>query len=222
MERTVHKFAIAIGGLLLGCTITTLGIAQPRCVFLECGPGNKPNPSPAVAPTISSAAPTGSGGLNHAKRPQTKSETCTLVQGFDYCASSVLKPQYGNTYGPGHLIDENLRTAWVEGKRGHGEGEYVVVDLGKMHQVTGIQIMNGYHKNARLFSANSRVRSLRLGFSNGSSRNVTLEDAAGVQTIEFPALQARWVQFEIRSVYRGTKYTDTAITELRVLTSATN
>ena len=216
------RLAIAIAAILLVYAMTTIGQAQPRCVFLECGPGNKPNPQPAVAPIIANAAPIAKGGINHAKRPRSRKETCSLIQGFDYCASSVLKPQYGNTYGPDHLVDEDLRTAWVEGKRGQGEGEYVVVDLGKPHQVNGIQIMNGYHKNVRLFRANSRVRGLRLTFSDGSRRNVTLKDEAGVQTIEFPSLETRWVQFEIRSVYKGTKYKDTAVTELRVLTSNTD
>ncbi len=208
--------------ILLSFISAVASHAQPKCVFLECGPSNKPNPSPAVAPVIANATPVARGTVNHADRPRRRSETCMFVQGFDYCASSVLKPQYGNTYGPGHLIDENLRTAWVEGKRGQGEGEYVVVDRGKTHKVGGIQIMNGYHKNGRLFRANSRVRTLRLAFSNGSSRNVQLKDEAGVQTINFPAIQTRWVQFEIRSVYKGKKYKDTAITELRVLTSSGN
>ena len=218
----MHKIGLILVITLLSFATATFGSAQPRCVFLECGPANKPNPKPAVAPTIANAAPFAGGGQSHAERPRRTSETCSVIQGFDYCASSVLKPQYGNTYGPDHLVDENLRTAWVEGKSGHGEGEYVVVDLGKPHQVTGIQIMNGYHKNVRLFRANSRVRTLRLAFSNGSRRNVTLKDAAGVQTVKFPPLETRWVQFEIRSVYKGRKYKDTAITELRVLTSATN
>lgn len=218
----MRKLGSVLFGTLLSMLVAGQTNAQPRCVFLECGPANKPNPKPAVAPVIANAAPVSRRGQNHAERPRRRSETCTFVQGFDYCASSVLKPQYGNTYGPGHLIDENLRTAWVEGKRGQGEGEYVVVDLGKTHQVNGVQIMNGYHKNVRLFRANSRVRTVRLAFSDGSRRNITLKDEAGVQTIEFPALETRWVQFEIRSVYKGTKYKDTAITELRVLTSEAN
>ena len=107
----------------------------------------------------------------------------------------------------------------MEGRPGHGIGEFLTVDLGKPHKVTGLQIMNGYHKNVRLFKANSRVRSATIAFSNGSRRSIRLEDAPGIQTIEFPPVEARWVQFKLESVYAGTKYKDTAITELRVLTA---
>ena len=130
----------------------------------------------------------------------------------------MLAPQYGNTYGPEHLIDADLRTAWVEGRRGHGEGERLVVGLGGAHAVASVQVMNGYHKNRRLFQANSRVRRARLTFSNGHGRIVTLSDAPGIQTFEFGGIEATWVQFEILSVYAGTKYKDTAITEFRVVT----
>ncbi|MGI9423325.1 MAG: discoidin domain-containing protein [Hyphomicrobiaceae bacterium] len=131
-----------------------------------------------------------------------------------------MAPQFGNTYGPGHVVDENLRTAWVEGKPGHGEGEYLIVDLGRPHTVSGVQIMNGYHKNARLFRANSRVKRATLVFSSGIRRSIMLRDAPGIQTIAFPPVEARWVQFQISSVFGGKKYKDTAVTEFRVLTAS--
>lgn len=191
--------------------------AQPRCVFLECGPSNAPNPAPAQAPKQGRAGPAVAPRVQHARRPRQRGERCHDQNGFKYCASSVLAPQYGNTYGPENLVDEDLRTAWVEGLRGQGEGAYVVVDLGGAHNVSAIQVMNGYHKNRRLFDANSRVRQALLRFSDGTERTVTLSDAPDVQTIELGKVETKWVQFVIRSVYPGTKYADTAITELRVI-----
>lgn len=195
-------------------------VAQPRCVFLECGPSDAPNPNPAQAPKIEQAKPSEAARSQHAQRPSSRGQVCYAAGGFDYCVSSVLKPQYGNTYGPANLVDEDLRTAWVEGVGGQGEGESITVDLGGPQQVSGIQLMNGYHKNARIFAVNSRVRSAIVRFSNGSWREVRLKDAPGVQELRFSPVEATWVQFEIRSVYPGSKYKDTAITEFRVLTGA--
>lgn len=202
--------------LLVGSTAPPAD-AQPRCVFLECGPSNTPNPAPAQAPKQGRAGPAITPRVQHASRPRRHGERCRVAADFTYCASTVLAPQYGNTYGPENLVDEDLRTAWVEGVKGQGEGEYVVVDLGGAHNVSAIQIMNGYHKNRRLFEANSRVRRATIRFSTGAERSVVLSDSPGIQTIELGKVETKWVQFAIQSVYRGSKYADTAITELRVI-----
>lgn len=209
---------LTLGLFAAAALLPGMATAQPRCVFLECGPADTPNPRPAEPPRIKPAAPASQARVRHPARPASRGERCRKAEGFDYCVSSVLAPQYGNTYGPEHLADADLRTAWVEGRRGHGEGEYIVVALGGAYQVTAIQIMNGYHKNKRLFQANSRVRQARVRFSNGNERTLTLSDAPGIQTVEFPGVEATWLQFEILSVYPGAKYKDTAVTEFRVLT----
>lgn len=192
--------------------------AQPRCVFLECGPAETPNPNPVQAPAVATLKPLAMPQTETLQRAKLAGETCADVGGFRYCVSSVLKPQYGFTYGPEMMLDTDLKTAWVEGKGGHGEGESLVVELNGRRTVTAIQVMNGYHKNERLFLANSRVREAELQFSNGDMRRVSLNDAPGVQTIEVGRQAADWVRFTIRSVYPGVKYKDTAVTEFRVVT----
>ncbi|HRY06220.1 MAG TPA: discoidin domain-containing protein [Hyphomicrobiaceae bacterium] len=192
--------------------------AQPRCVFLECGPANTPNPDPPKAPTVARVTPTAPPQHEALQRTRLEGETCDDVGGFRYCVSSVLEPQFGFNYLPRNLVDTDLKTAWVEGKSGHGEGESLTVDLNGLRTVTAIQVMNGYHKNERLFLANSRVHIAELQFSNGETRKVSLADAPGLQTIEVGRQKASWVRFTIRSVYPGNKYKDTAITEFRVVT----
>lgn len=192
--------------------------ARPRCVFLECGPSNTPNPDPPQAPTVERVRPVAEPQKEGLQRTRLEGETCDAVSGFRYCVSSVLEPQYGFNYLPRNLVDTDLKTAWVEGKSGNGEGESLVVELGGARTVTAIQVMNGYHKNERLFLANSRVHVAELQFSNGTARRISLADAPGLQTIEVGQQKADWVRFTIRSVYPGAKYKDTAITEFRVVT----
>ena len=210
-----------VPAIVAGCAATVLasvGVAQPRCVFLECGPTDTPNPNPPQAPAVAKIRPLGPAQAAGLERPRNKDEICDIVGGFRYCVSSVLAPQYGFTYRPKNLVDTDLKTAWVEGKPGNGEGENLVVELSGSRTVTAIQVMNGYHKNEKLFLANSRVHTAELQFSNGQQRTLTLADAPGVQTFEVGEQKAEWVRFTIRTVYAGTKYKDTAITEFRVVT----
>ncbi|MGD9784450.1 MAG: discoidin domain-containing protein [Hyphomicrobiaceae bacterium] len=194
-------------------------VAAPKCVFLECGPAETPNPTPAQAPVVAKLKPVALPQHEGLARPRLDGEVCNKVAGFNYCVSSVLAPQYGFNYLPRNLVDSDLKTAWVEGRKGHGEGESILVDLDGGRTITAVQVMNGYHKNERLFLANSRVQVAELQFSNGQTRRVSLADQPGVQTIDVGRQKAEWVRFTIRSVYPGTKYEDTAVTEFRVVTS---
>jgi hypothetical protein len=117
------------------------------------------------------------------------------------------------------MVDGRLDTAWVEGKPGDGVGEWVAVDFDAVRRIRSLQIMNGYHKNEELFRRNNRVREAELAFSDGTRARITLEDRGGIQTFR-PEIEiySSWVQVTILSVYKGTRYADTAITELRVET----
>lgn len=194
--------------------------AEPECPFMECENGEQ-NPTPARPTPVERPMPAPKLPDRQAPaRPATAGETCSNSGGYTYCASSILAPQYGFNYKPSNLVDGRLDTAWVEGKPGNGEGEWVVVDLGGERSVDGIELLNGYHKNQALFAKNNRVRGLEVSFSNGYSANYELGDHGGVQTLGFDAPQrASWVKLTIRSVYRGSKYKDTAISELRINTA---
>jgi hypothetical protein len=160
-------------------------------------------------------------------RPKSASEDCAAFYrsiGTDtYCASSVLSPQSGNTYGVRHLFESDENTAWVEGKPGQGLGEWVVVEFDKLRAVRGITIKNGYQKNSDIFYKNSRVRRLRLVFSQGDTKSFALEDRLGNQNINFDApIRSHWIQFIIDDVFPGSKYTDTAISKLVIATENAN
>jgi len=191
--------------------------AQARCFFLECGPGDDATP---IAPRpMSPGSPPDVIPRARVPRPSSASEVCQLVaDGHTYCVSSVLAPQYGFTYNPINLTDGRLDTAWVEGKPGDGIGEWIVVVPSAGKRVLGFEILNGYHKNKDLFLKNGRVKELEVILPTGHRQTITLADQAGPQRIMFPrAASVEWVQLRIRSVYLGTKYQDTAITELHLL-----
>lgn len=188
-----------------------------RCYFLECepGPGNEPAdplPPPRTMPPRSPATPT-------VEWPSTPYETCNRAGAVTYCASSVLAPQYGFSYGPDKIADSRLDTAWVPGQGVHGDGvgEWILVKFDSPQAVSTVELLNGYRKNAGIFSRNNRVRDLEIVTSSGDRRVYSLEGGYDLETLSVGGEKGvEWIQFIIRSVYRGTKYRDTAISELRV------
>ena len=156
-------------------------------------------------------------------RPRSATESCANYSGplgvDRYCASSILNPQLGNSYGVQHLFAGNGTTAWVEGKNGQGVGEWVVVEFDGQRLIKGFEIHNGYQKNPDIYYKNSRVRRLRVVFSNGESRTFTLQDQFGAQALSLDRpIRAYWAQFIIDEVYPGSKYTDTALSRLLLAT----
>ncbi|MCO6184647.1 caspase family protein [Rhizobium sp. L1K21] len=134
----------------------------------------------------------------------------------ELCATSVLDPQYGNRYGGVNLGDNQLRTAWVEGVAGDGIGQSVLISFDSPKTINGIRLVNGYAKNGDIFAKNGRVRELLVATSSGYSQTITLHDNSDWQRLDLPPLNdVSWIMLEIGSVYRGSKYKDTAISELR-------
>jgi hypothetical protein len=143
-----------------------------------------------------------------------------------YCVSSVLPqdPEVNRfDYGPKSLFDNDLNTAWVEGVDGQGIGEWIVIEFDRLRLVKEIQICNGYNKGRELYLKNSRVKELKLEFSEREKRTVTLKDTGASQSIALPRdqpVKAYWVKFTLESVYPGSKFQDTAISELHVVSEA--
>ena len=137
-------------------------------------------------------------------------------------ASSYLQEYYESTghlvHRPENVIDGSYRTAWVEDASGDGIGEWLKISFDRTYSINGVSVSNGYKKSSDLYRKNSRAEKIRLHFSDGSHRDYTLKDVfEGEQRIVFdkPVI-TNYLRLEILSVYPGTKYQDTCITELQV------
>ena len=171
----------------------------------------------AVAPTTGADITRQVPDLPRASRA---GENCTPIEiwggSASFCTSSELSPQSGNRYGALNLFDNDPRTAWVEGKGDDGIGEYLAIDFDDRRDARAINLLNGYTKSERLFFRNGRVRTLRVTGSNGARTDVTLRDDGNWQRIELEGFEdVSWLRLEVVSVYSGSHYTDTAISELR-------
>ena len=155
-------------------------------------------------------------------------------------ASSVLPPGRTADYEPENVTDGDPATSWVEGVDGPGIGESIelsVAPLGSpgagVYGVRGLEIINGYAANDAFFASNNRVRRIRVSFRSyrsGSrflrylavenSFEFELEDTMAPQIVELPqVVPAGDVEVEILDVYPGSRWDDTCIAELSVITA---
>jgi len=135
-------------------------------------------------------------------------------------ASSSLPSAGGITYGPDNLFDDFLETAWQEGADGSGEGEWVRFDFGREITLSAIEIANGYQKDTRRFAGNSRVETLRVEYSDGTTQQVRLYDDPGFQEVTPAQKQTQWLRLTILSVYPGDTWDDAGLSEVHLYDAA--
>lgn len=147
-------------------------------------------------------------------------------------ASSELEDKNGR-YSVKNIIDERPETAWVEGKEDYGKNEFITINMSPYmeigeddylkgsYKIKKIGIINGYAKDYITFKENNRVKKLLLKCDNEFNEThyqlYTLKDTIDMQYIEFdkPIFMNK-IKFTIRDVYKGSKWDDTCISEIKI------
>ena len=131
-------------------------------------------------------------------------------------ASSSLS-EYDMTHEPEFLTDGMVKTAWVEGAPGQGIGESVTLYFDDVYQVTGFDIYAGYHKSKSLYRKNSRPKEISVEFSDGSGETFVLKDQFKKQSVRLSRpVDTEYMTITIESVYLGSKFEDTVISEIEL------
>lgn len=160
---------------------------------------------------------------------------------LEVTASSSLA---GN-YGPLNTIDSNCSTAWVEGAQGNGIGSWIEFKIKGTYMLSHIGIMNGYWKSKATWEENSRPK--KLGLEILEKKDVDKVMVLAKYTIDIPKERTyrngvsiknfykdifflpKWndviadckevkkIKITILDVWPGTKYTDTALSEVFIL-----
>lgn len=154
---------------------------------------------------------------------------------YETKVSSALPSTAKNNYGRENLSDDDTRTAWVEGVKGYGVGEYIeFIFPYAAARATSCMIANGYNKNALTWKNNSRVKTFNVYENDKLIAIVNLKDTRDLQSFylphpipnrpddfdssnydyQNPAMPPTVLRFMITEVYKGDKYDDTAISEL--------
>lgn len=134
-------------------------------------------------------------------------------------ASSTLAPQGRMNYYVQNIHDLRYNTAWVEGHPDYGIDEWVEYTLPANNPpIEQIIIVNGYVRTKKSWTENSRVRTLELSVDGKKFATIHLSDLYASQTFDVgeikPHNKPLVLRFTIKDVYPGTKYKDTAITEI--------
>ncbi len=162
-------------------------------------------PQPASSPTPAPARESSSAD-------NTKPASSAALQ-MKTSASSVRYAVQTNTYVPANAVDNNKKTAWIEGVDGPGIGEWLRFDFGREINLHRIVILPGYFKSQQIWAQNNRLAAATLQFSDGSSQRFPFPDRMERQVIDVGAIKTHWVRLVIDDVYTGTD-PDTAISEV--------
>lgn len=134
--------------------------------------------------------------------------------------SSTLRPQGSKNYRATNLYDFDHETAWVEGVKGYGIGQWIEYQGVGGNSIESIRILNGYVKSDKAWRENARVKYLKV-YCNGKPICIfELKNSRTLQSFNvsklrgIPYYDIKTFRFEILDVYPGTKYQDTVISEI--------
>lgn len=128
-------------------------------------------------------------------------------------ASSYLNEKV-EKHAPSNVDDNNYNTSWIEGKDGYGIGEWIMFKRKSPIQISQINIVNGFNKSESLYKSNSRVKRVKVEFSDGTVMEEDLEDYNyDVIYLDEP-IKIDSVKITILDVYKGSKYDDTCLGEV--------
>ena len=133
--------------------------------------------------------------------------------------------KFVENYHPNYVADDDPATAWVEGAKSSGAGEWLRIQVTPLDKTTQVRlrVRNGYQKSKDLWKANARAKAVKVRLLPGKvEKLVTLADADGWQEIvvDQPSGQLRAIELAIDSVYEGTKYADLCISDIQVFATS--
>jgi hypothetical protein len=183
----------------------------------------------AVAATAHASEPCGGVSNRSAPCPPALGPTIERRLHSDHIdASSFLWNdwnQFVENYHPNYIADDDPATAWVEGAKGSGAGEWLHVQVTPLEHTTKVRlrVRNGYQKSRDLFAANARARDVVLRLMPSKvEKQVTLADKEGWQdvVIEQPDGLVRTVELTVKSVYEGRRYEDLCLSDVQVFATS--
>jgi hypothetical protein len=137
-------------------------------------------------------------------------------------ASVSAKSSYATgdlSYPADNVKDGKASTPWFEGDPGSGVGSWIEVDLGGTKNVTKLQVLAGDWSGG--WSKANRPKELEVRWSDGTTAIWTLGDDYRLQTFVPPTPKATsTIRLKINSIYNGSAFPDTSISEILVFDDA--
>ena len=183
---------------LPGASQTSVGTAQTAAPTAD--PADSAVASVVMASTVSTSA------YNKAVIQTIKASSELLQPGYDNSARSA--------------VDGNTITSWQDGVSGYGEGQVLDMTLDKEYRVHCINFNLGNWRGQQYYNENSRPKQITLYLGTTRHYTVIFPDGMSQYTVMFSAdVPASWIRVQIDSVYPGTLYDDTCISEMTIYAS---
>jgi len=118
-------------------------------------------------------------------------------------------------HGADKLFDGKPASAWSEAAAGPGIDEMIFVEFKELTAVDEIEILPGFF-NSRWFALNNRVKSMTIEAPPGDKIEAIFKDEMTAQRVPLEKdRKFKEFRFIIRDVYKGTRWDDTCISEIR-------
>ena len=128
--------------------------------------------------------------------------------------SSQLTGKSGTVYGAAFLNDGDTSTPWEEGVEGDGIGEQITYEPEAGTKLQVIRIYPGNGRSDKAFQENNRPKTITLEI-DGKKQILNFDDAGHFYTFSSKKpVTAKQVKLIIDSVYQGSKWQDTCISEV--------
>lgn len=113
-------------------------------------------------------------------------------------------------------VDGDVITSWQEAVNGYGEGEYIDINLNNKYDIRAITFNMGNWRDKENYNVNSRPKDITIWLGSESYK-VTIPDGMTQYCVEFSsAVEANKVTVRVDSVYAGSEYDDTCISEITI------
>jgi hypothetical protein len=131
--------------------------------------------------------------------------------------------RFQENYHPTYVLDDDPKTAWVEGVEGDGVGQSLSVSLSALKKARALRLVitPGYQKSKALFAANGAPTSLTVTVQGpakepSATTTLTLKPVWGAQTFDVPLSGGlATVTLTIAAVRAGTTYKDTCVSDVQ-------
>lgn len=132
-------------------------------------------------------------------------------------ASTELKETTITHYAQ-RVLDGKLETAWCEGVKGVGVGQWIRISNAaeKELEIIAIEVKGGYQADQKRLDNNGWPTELLIECEGGYSQKVDFYDYDAVFLLDMP-VKTDWVKLTILNAMPGEKYEDTCISEIRLL-----
>ena len=120
----------------------------------------------------------------------------------------------GQEHNAQMAFDGRPGTTWLP--QTDGVGQWIMVRFKSTATINSVSIINGNGFNQMRYESSNRVRTMRMTFSDGTSKTITCEEKLTPQRFELGRpVVTEWAKFEILSVFPGTKFFHTPVGEIQ-------